>query len=95
MGFLVSVLFSCFGIIYLLQPNSLSFSRHLFIKAWQFVTVCVRGPGSILMGLEWQGCSYLSGGQTEAGNGEEYSPMGGNSGWMGTEQRKVRGWLLS
>lgn len=39
------------------------------------------------MGPEWQGCCYLSGGRTEAGNGEEYSPMGGDSGWMGTEQR--------
>lgn len=38
------------------------------------------------MGLEWQGCCYLSGGWTEAGNGEEYSPMGGDSGWMGTER---------
>lgn len=52
------------------------------------VCVCGRGSaGSILMGLEWQGCCYLSGGWTEAGNGEEYSPMGGDSGWMGTEQR--------
>lgn len=52
--------------------------------------VCVCGcgsAGSILMGLEWQGCCYLSGGRTEAGNGEEYSLMRGDSGRMGTEQR--------
>lgn len=53
------------------------------------MTVCVRGPGSILMGLEWQSCCYLSGGRTEAGNGEEYSPVGGSGGRMGTEQRDI------
>lgn len=42
------------------------------------------------MGLEWQGCCYLSGGWTEAGNGEEYSPMGGDRGWMGTESNNAR-----
>lgn len=54
------------------------------------MAVCVCGcssAGSILMGLEWQGCCYLSGGRTEDGNGEEYSPMGVDSGRMGTEQR--------
>lgn len=54
------------------------------------MAVCVRGrssAGSILMGLEWQGCCYLSGGWTQAGNGEEYSAMGGDSGRMGKEQR--------
>lgn len=39
------------------------------------------------MGLEWQGCCYLSGGWTQAGNGEEYPAMGGDSGRMGKEQR--------
>lgn len=38
------------------------------------------------MGLEWQGCCYLSGGWTQGGNGEEYSPMGGDTGRMGTQQ---------
>lgn len=50
--------------------------------------MCGRGSGgSILMGTEWQGRCYLSGGRREAGNGEEYSPMGGDSGRMGMEQR--------
>lgn len=52
---------------------------------------CGRGSaGSILIGLEWQGCCYLSGGWTEVGNGEEYSPMGGDSGWMGTGRNGPR-----
>lgn len=53
--------------------------------------VCGRGSGgSILMGTEWQGCCYLSGGRTEAGNGEECFPMGGDSGRMGTERDGLR-----
>lgn len=47
------------------------------------VRVCV-SAGSTLMGLEWQRCCYLSGlcGRDGGGNGEEHSPMGGDSDWM-------------
>lgn len=57
------------------------------------------GAGSILMGREWQGCCYLSGGRAGAGNGEEYFTMGGDSGRMGAAQKDAlrvhadhRGW---
>lgn len=38
------------------------------------------------MVVKWEGCCYLGRGWTEAGNREEYSLKGGDSGWMGEDQ---------